>query len=70
MENFSLQLTEKEKMKSLFGKDKMELDAKVVCKKRDELVTARGKKSTDRSEQIKTLQYLNDLAVSANLGTF
>lgn len=47
----------------------MELDGKVVCKKRDELVTARGKKSTDRSEQIKTLQYLNDLAVSANLGT-
>jgi translation initiation factor 3 subunit C len=61
-------LTEKEKMKSLFGKDKMELSGSDVLKKRDELVSSRGRKSTDRMEQIKILQYLHDLASGANLG--
>lgn len=55
-------------MKSLFGKDKVELDGAAVAKKRNELVMVRGRKTTDRSEQIKILQHLLDLATSANLG--
>ena len=49
-------------MKSLFGKENVELDGAAVAKKRDELTSARGRKSTDRPEQIRILQYLLDLA--------
>ena len=55
-------------MKSLFGKENVELDGAAVAKKRNELISARGKKSTDRPEQIKILKYLLDLANAANLG--
>ena len=55
-------------MKSLFGKENVELDGAAVAKKRDELTSARGRKSTDRPEQIRILQYLLDLANGANLG--
>ena len=55
-------------MKSLFGKENVELDGPAVAKKRNELISARGKKSTDRPEQIRILKYLLDLASAANLG--
>ncbi|XP_011403348.1 PREDICTED: eukaryotic translation initiation factor 3 subunit C-like [Amphimedon queenslandica] len=63
------ELTDKEKMKSLFGKENVELDGAAVAKKRNELISARGKKSTDRPEQIRILKYLLDLANAANLGS-
>ena len=43
-------------MKSLFGKENVELDGAAVAKKRDELTSARGRKSTDCPEQIRILQ--------------
>ena len=55
-------------MKSLFGKENVELGGAAVAKKRDELTSARGRKSTDHPEQIRILQYLLDLANGANLG--
>ena len=61
-------MTDKEKMKSLFGKENVELDGAAVAKKRDELTSACGRKSTDCPEQIRILQYLLDLANGANLG--
>ena len=53
-------------MKALFGKDKMDLDVKVIAMKRNELVLARGKKGTNKLDQLHILQYLLDL--SADLG--
>ena len=55
-------------MKSLFGKENVELDGAAVAKKCNELTSARGRKSTDCPEQIRILQYLLDLANGANLG--
>ena len=55
-------------MKALFGKDKIDLDVKVIATKRNELVLARGKKGTNKIDQLHILQYLLDLSVNADLG--
>ena len=61
-------LTEKDKMKLLFGKDKVEMEAAVIAKKRDQMVEGKGKKGTDRIDQVKMLQYLLDISNNAGLG--
>lgn len=62
------ELTEKDKMKLLFGKDKVEIEVAVIAKKRDQLVEGKGKKGTDRLDQVKMLQYLLDISNNAELG--
>ncbi|XP_013399925.1 eukaryotic translation initiation factor 3 subunit C isoform X2 [Lingula anatina] len=57
-------IAEKPKM---FGKD-VEINHKVVCMKLIEIVAARGKKGTDRNEQINMLIELNSIASENNLG--
>ena len=55
-------------MKALFGNEKVELDTRVVAKKRDELVANRGRRGTERMDQIVIFKYLLDLTAGANLG--
>ena len=55
-------------MQILFGKEKIELDAKIIAKKREDLKVSRGKKGTNKMEQIDLLKYLLDLMRDANLG--
>jgi len=51
----------------MFAKD-AEIDINVVIKKLDEIVAARGKKGTDRHEQIELLHELYNVAENHNLG--
>lgn len=62
------ELTDREKMKALFGKDKIDLDVKVIATKRNELVLARGKKGTNKIDQLHILQYLLDLSADLGVG--
>ena len=55
-------------MLMLFGKEKVELDVKMVALKRNELNLSRGKKKTNKIEQIDLLKYLLDITNEANLG--
>ncbi len=52
----------------LFGKEKVELDLKMVALKRNELNLSRGKKKTNKMEHIDLLKYLLDITNDANLG--
>lgn len=52
----------------LFGKEKVELDAKLIAKKRNELILGRGRKGTNKMELLELLKYLEDLIKNANLG--
>ena len=61
-------MTDKDKKMLLFAKEDVEVDAKMVKKKRDELVLARGKKGTERKEQTRILQFLFDITSAAKLG--
>ena len=61
-------MTDKDKAKMLFGKEKVELDVKMAAEKRNELNLGRGKKGTNKMELIRLLQYLLDLIGDANLG--
>lgn len=63
------EMSEKDKLRLLFGKEKVEVEAEVIAKKRDQLVDMKGKKGTDRSEQVNLLQYLLDISETAGLGT-
>lgn len=51
----------------MFAKD-AEIDFSVVLKKLSEIVAARGKKRTDRKEQIELLHELQAVADQHNLG--
>ena len=62
------ELSDKEKMRILFGKEKVEVEVSVIAKKRDQLVELKGKKGTDRPDQVKILQYLEDISRNAGLG--
>ena len=61
-------MTDKDKMQMLFGKEKVELDLKMVALKRNELNLSRGKKKTNKMEHIDLLKYLLDITNDANLG--
>ena len=62
------ELSDKEKMRILFGKEKVEVEVSVVAKKRNQLVELKGKKGTDRGDQVRMLQYLVDISNNAGLG--
>ena len=64
------ELTEKDKMKLLFGKDKVEIEVDVIAKKRDQMVETKGKKVSDRLDHVKMIQYLLDISDNAGLGVF
>ena len=51
----------------LFPKD-AEINHEAICKKLRELISARGKKGTDRSEQMELLYDLRNIAKENNLG--
>lgn len=51
----------------MFAKD-TEVNHEAVTKKLNEIVSARGKKGTDRSEQISLLQELLSISNTNNLG--
>lgn len=51
----------------MFAKD-AEIDVNLVVKKLNEIVAARGKKRTDRREQIELLHELQEVAKTHNLG--
>ena len=51
----------------MFAKD-TEVNHEAVCKKLYEIVGARGKKSTDRNEQIELLKELLSISEANNLG--
>ena len=63
-------MTDKDKMQMLFGKEKVELDAKLIAKKRNELIIGRGRKGTNKMELLELLKYLEDLIKNANLGQY
>ena len=56
-----------EKTRVLFAKD-TEINPSVVLKKLHEILGARGKKGTDRTEQIEYLKDLRRIAEKHNLG--
>ncbi len=56
-----------EKPRITFGKD-VEINHEAICKKLTEVLSARGKKATDRSVQIDLLVELRDIAKANNLG--
>ena len=51
----------------MFSKDE-EINHEAVMKKLFEIISARGKKGTDRSEQIELLKELQSVAETATLG--
>jgi len=61
-------LNQQELKKMMFGKDVDEIDHKVVKKKRDEIIAARGKKTVDRVSSIDSLKMLLRFSNEAKLG--
>lgn len=51
----------------MFGKD-VEITHEVILKKLMEIISARGKRGTDRNEQIELLKELRTIASQQNLG--
>ena len=52
----------------MFGKGEVEIDHDVIKKKRDEILSARGKKTTERTENIEHIKILLQLSKEAGLG--
>lgn len=61
-------LNQQELRKLMFGKDVDEIDHNVVKKKRDEIISARGKKTVDRISSMENLKLLLQFSNEAKLG--
>ena len=61
-------LNQQELKRLMFGKDVDEIDHKVVKKKRDEIIAARGKKTVDRISSIDEVKNLLQFSNEAKLG--
>ena len=54
--------------KLLFGKTELDVDHSLIKKKRDELISQRGKKTIDPSDNIEHFKLLIQLSKEAELG--